>query len=192
MQCSGTATCSAAAPLTPLTGDALYFENNPNDRVRFQSNDPGINQNLQQLSLEFEKLRGVIIANGGTVTANSAYRPLGYQQHFWEICDRRDKLANNTTQGCLALKQIVQDEMSRHRINQACVVASPTACAPHTRGIAVDMNIDGLTSSGGPVAESAAADALAESNGIKLRWRQLRGDEVHFEIQNPIYRPPGC
>lgn len=173
-------TCAAARPLSRLTGDAAAMENG--NTVTFTSSNPDIQRNLSRLSNAVVGLQEGIAALGGRATVNSAYRPYQYQRHFWEICDRRTALANNTDAGCATLKSEVEAERVRHGINEACVVARPTGCAPHVKGIGVDLTITGVT--------QAQINSIAARENVGLRFAALDGDPFHYELINPPFA--GC
>jgi|GEM_PF-6087498 len=109
---------------------------------------------------------------GRSAVATSAYRPMQYQRHLWEIMDRINRinaLPPNQQAACQSLLQAVQNERSIHQLTG--VVAPPTCLAPHTLGIAVDIIITGGT--------YAQADVIARP--ACLQWRAIPGDDVHFE-----------
>lgn len=169
-------------PLTPLSGsEALALEGGAS--VIYTSSNAGVNQNLAKLQTEVGKLQTAIRADGGSATVNSAYRPLEYQKHFWEIVDRwvTSGLRNNTNPACAALKAQIGAEYSKHGLGT--VVARPNGCAPHVKGIGVDIRITGR-------AYDSSLNTWLQSKGIDLTWRALSADPVHFELKNPPYS--GC
>jgi len=169
--------------LTPLSSDALQLENSSN-KVLWTSSDPGINSNLQKLQIEVGKMQKALIAKGARMTINSAYRPIGYQQYLWELVDRwvtRD-LKNNTLFICDDFKKVVGADYRKHGLGT--VVAKPSICAPHVRGIGVDIRLDGYSYDD--------INSLLSQNGIQVRWQGLSDDTVHFNLQNPPYTPSEC
>lgn len=173
-------TCTAAQPLSMLTGDAAAME--AGNTVVFTSSNPDIQQNLSRLSNSVAGLQQGVSALGGHATVNSAYRPYQYQRHFSEICNRRGILAQNTDPGCSSLKSEVEAERVRHGINEACVVAPASGCAPHTKGVAVDLTITGVT--------QAQINSIAARENVQLSWSALPGDPFHYQLINPPYS--GC
>lgn len=173
-------TCTAARPLSRMTGDAAAMENG--NTVVFSSSNPDIQRNLSRLSNAVAGLQEGVAALGGRAVVNSAYRPYQYQRHFREICDRRTALANNTDAGCATLKSEVEAERVRHGINEACVVAPANGCAPHVKGVGVDLTITGVS--------QAQINSIIARENVGLRWVALQGDPFHYELVNPPFA--GC
>lgn len=180
---AATSTTGGSCPIPPLTsmsGFALGMEGGNN--VLFGSCDVNINRNLTKLKQEFDKLKAAVAENGIVAQANSAYRPLAYQKHLWEIVDRwvTKGLRENTEQACAQLKNTVREEYSRHGLGT--VVASPSSCAPHVRGVGIDISL--------PSNYYASINSLLSEKRIDLRWSAIPNDEVHFNLQNPPFS--GC
>jgi hypothetical protein len=174
------ASCASMAPLTPLSGDALIMEGGAT--VLFSSTDPNIQKNLTKLQAEVGKLQEALRKVGGSATVNSAYRPLAYQNHFYEINNRWNTLGlkDNTDPGCADFKAQVGAEYSKHGLNG--VVASPNSCAPHVKGVGVDITVSNYSLS--------SINTFMQNNGIDLTWAALSNDPVHFNLKNPPYS--GC
>lgn len=144
----------------------------------------------QNLQSDFNSLRTAVRASaqGRDAVAMSAYRPFQYQRHLWEIADRwctgmlNDPNSTNS-QRCPALRTTVSAEKTKHFPTQDCplVVATPSQCASHTRGIAVDISLQNIT--------SAQADQLAQNNNLSLRWANITNDPVHWQLTRNI---PAC
>ncbi len=174
------------ADLTPLSGDALVLENGGKLEA---SSDAQISQNLTALQAAVNSFQTLLRARGASLTVNSMYRPIEYQRHFKEIVTDWQALqgfsatiSNASTNACVALKTKVDAEHEKHGLGT--VVANPSSCAPHVKGVAVDLSFSGIST-------EQAANLLSGSN-INLMWRALSGDPVHFELKNPPYTPPGC
>lgn len=170
-------------PLTPLTADALQLKNS-SDKVLWTSSDPSINSNLQKLQAAVNKMQGVLTSKGASMTVTSAYRPIGYQQYLWELVDRwiTQNLKGNTEPVCADFKTAVGADYAARGLGT--VVAKPSICAPHVRGIGVDIKLSGYSYND--------INTLLSQNGIQLRWQGLADDQVHFNLQNPPFTPPGC
>jgi D-alanyl-D-alanine dipeptidase len=185
-------TCAAADLLTPLLSDAQAMESGAT--VIWTSSNSNVNTNLAVLRQATADFNAALRAVGASGVINSAYRPYSYQKHFWEICDRFHKMGGNRSgstityanadPSCSALQGVISGEILKHGLNAACLVANPDGCAPHTKGVAVDIRLTGIS--------YPNAEALLRRKNIKLEWRSLGGDEFHFEIP-PIDRPfNGC
>ncbi len=175
----GTGACPS--PLSALSSDAAPFESGAT--VSFSSNDSNVQQNLSKLQSESNKLKNAIAADypGSSVVVNSAFRPVSYQKHLWEVWDKwKNKgLETNTDPDCADLKNEVGAEYSKHGLGS--IVASPSACAPHVKGTAIDISVQG-----GP----ANINTYMSTKGIDLIWQGIPGDLVHFNLKNPPYG--GC
>lgn len=196
-------TGACPAPLTALTGEALTFENG--QTLSFSSSDPNIQRNLSKLAAEYGKFLNLIDDDGGVGAANSAYRPLEYQRHFFEIKTKFDQLKNNTNPSCSAIKQQILAEIKKHRIcdnpdnPQVCVIGNPGTSqypcgAPHTWGKGLDMTITGSVFANADASEShvSAVNSRLAQAGIDLRWQLLTGDRIHYNLQNAPFVPAGC
>ncbi len=95
-------------------------------------------------------VQGAITAAGGIYTGTSAYRPIQYQQHLFEIVDR-DALLNTRYMTahpeCQALRDKVTGEMGPspgHGLRHNQLVATP-GTSRHESGTAFDLTPHGLT-----------------------------------------------
>lgn len=178
--------------LTPLTSEeALIMENGQG--VTFESEDGGIQENLTKLENEYLELKQLVEADGGTITANSAYRPLEYQRHLYEIMDRLDKLEDFGVE-CQAFKNKVVAEKTKHGLQG--LVNPPNTCAPHVRGVGIDLSINGslfannFEISGPNDPKVTAVNNLLAEHDIDLRWQGIENDVVHYNLKNPPFA--GC
>jgi len=189
---SGPAFDTCPLKLAPLTGDALAIEQSANsDRVLLSSGDSNINNNLQKLAGEIGKLRAALRTKKGvSITVNSAYRPLAYQNHLYELSTLwNDKGLKNGTAGptCADLATTVKAELIKHGLlrqdGSASPVSFPDPCrAPHVLGRGVDITLgdnDYLT-----------INFFIQQNVIDLSWQGVPNDQYHFNLVNPPYT--GC
>lgn len=142
------------------------------------------------LQADFNALRAAIQASGPgrDAVVTSAYRPLQYQNHLWEIADRwcTKQLSNPSSANslvCSELRTQVQAEKNQHFPTQNCpiVVASANACASHTRGIALDISLTNIT--------ATQANALAVGLNLNLRWPNITNDPYHWQLTRDL---PAC
>jgi hypothetical protein len=178
--------------LTPLTSEeALAMENG--QKVTFESENGDIQENLVKLEKEYLELKQLVEADGGTITVNSAYRPLEYQRHFFEIADRLDKLEDFGVE-CQILRNKVEAEKAKHGLQG--LVNPPNTCAPHVRGVGIDISINGslfannFEISGPNDPKVTAVNNLLAEHDIDLKWQGIADDEVHFNLKNPPFA--GC
>ncbi len=171
---TGEPVCSVPG-LSPLT-DPLAQQMEAGQQVIWQNTHADLQPN-------FNALRAAIQALGANrnATVASAYRPIQYQNHLWEIADRwcTQQLSNPTSTNstlCPALRAQVQTEKNQHFPTQNCpiVVSTANACASHTRGIALDISLTNIT--------SAQADALAAGLNLNLRWPNITNDPYHWQL----------
>ncbi|WP_372999482.1 RHS repeat-associated core domain-containing protein [Lutispora sp.] len=87
----------------------------------------GVNPDLLDAKDKFE---AAVKAKGWSITYTSAYRPIEYQRHLYEL--------NKKVQSGTATKEEI-DDYNRHGL--VGVVAKPNPNAPHTRGVAFDAVI---------------------------------------------------
>ena len=160
----------------------------------------GVQTNLTDLQTQFGLLKTAIEAKGGHITLNDAFRLIDKQAHFYEISQLRKQLYSNSGalgQTCPNTYNYVNTEVSKHGLNCnstdfSCVVAAPLCSAPHVSGYAVDINITGLdtsaiTSGSNDVKQHKAADAIAANvAGLKLRFKALPNDPVHWELNSHL------
>jgi len=167
--------------LTPLSGEALQLENSSN-RVLWFSSNANVNKNLIKLQQEFNKMNDELKKIGASATVTSAYRPLAYQQHLYEIWDRwaNYNLKDNTLPACDNLASLVQNEYSKHQLRS--VVNSPNGCAPHVKGTGIDVQLNGI--------KYEDINSFLQQKNIDLSWQGIPGDEVHFNLKNPPFT--GC
>ncbi len=186
---TGPGTCPIPQ-LSPIIDPvALQMENGSSLLWSTGGRDSNVDKNLAKLQSEFQKLQAVVGAAGGRAAPNSAYRPLGYQMHLYEIYQDSEMLFANPDYAnrpeCAQIVATLKAEENKHgvcRTSNPCLVAAPSGCAPHVRGIGVDIGLTGVTYD--------SINALLQSNNIDLRWQGLPGDQVHFNLQNPPYT--GC
>lgn len=200
----GEGTCPIP-PFTTATGDTplgVLWNTLPNTPNCSQWQD--INRNLQNLRQAVQCLQSHITNTQPT----SAYRPLVYQKHLYEIyvaakyvIDRRGSAQDPfSIPACTSLIQTISSETSRHGICRSfpnpitrdtpCLVARPNSSAPHTRGVGVDIPVNNL---GGWI------NQRLDAANCNIRWQNAQDDYVHFNLyqdpSNPsinIYSGPGC
>jgi hypothetical protein len=181
----GTAPGECSVSISPLVGEALQTENG--EKVIWTASSGssalggdsvgGVGRNLFKLHQEFSKLQAALPA-GASATANSAYRPLAYQKHLyevftvWNITDPKDV--------CWNTRETTRVEFEKHGLGTA--VSPPNACAPHVKGIGIDIKLVGYP--------YESINGLLQANNIDLSWQGIPGDEVHFNLKNPPYA--GC
>jgi len=180
-------------PLPPVSADAQIFENG--QTVSFTAvNLPPVQDNLTKLQTEVNKFKTALTTAqpGSSIVINSAYRPMSYQRHLWEVSSYwfqgnpvggEGPLKDNFNSACSALKAQVGAEITHHKIGS--MVSNPSICAPHVRGIGVDLKVTGI---------SAGFDinTFLISKGIDLLWQGLSNDPVHYNLQRAPFIPPGC
>lgn len=186
-------TCSIP-DLTPLTGQALDMENGV--KLIWTSSDSNVQKNLTALQSEYTKIEDLFLLNDGDATAKSAYRPLPYQQHFYEISTKLKEISNlGLEQECADLKSKLTLEKNKHELLDP--INPPNPCAPHVKGTGLDIDwsvkIDDVTYSkntsiNGPSDPSVKkVNDFLDANNVKLHWQGLPNDRVHFNLQNPPY-----
>jgi hypothetical protein len=178
--------CSVRIP--PVAGDALGFEGG--DTVSYTSSDPNIQRNLDFLQLQLNRARNALSEAGASSKVNSAYRPLSYQQHLYQVWSNYKAFQQIpvAAAACPKLKAWVDAEMKKHILirddGTISSVSRPTICSTHVRGVAADITFTGIT--------HAEADALFKEKGVELRWKRITGDEAHYELCARPYTPSGC
>jgi len=197
-------TSTSTCPIGPLiTGDdpkfsetygvqAAAMESGQAPKVLFSSSDANVQKNLTKLQAEWGKFQNLAgqPGSGFAVTANSAYRPLGYQKHLYDIYVLHKKFSALTTpeaiQACANLKSKLTAEEQKHGIcsGSTCLVGSPNSCAKHVIGVGLDISLTGLA--------YQQINTRLRSAGIDLEWPDppLPDDPVHFNLKNPPYS--GC
>lgn len=176
---SATSTCQIPS-LSPLI-DPQACSMEGGATVVWNSQFSDVQRNLDRLNEESNKAKNALAKAGFSMDITSAYRPIDYQHHLWEIVDRWVTLGlqNNSAPECAALKKLVGDEYQKHRLGT--IVATPSVCAPHVKGIGIDIVTDyGLDKVNGFFASSS----------VGIRWRALANDPVHFDLQYPAFA--GC
>jgi hypothetical protein len=173
--------------LNPVADDALPFEAAANSGISpvvYTADDPNVQRNLNYLRLQVRNAETALVDKAATMTVNSAYRPLAYQSHLWQVWTLANIFSRDPALAaeCAALKTQVDAEMTKHGIGS--VVARPDCRATHVRGMAVDLSFQGIT--------YEEADALFQSKGIDLKWQAIPGDQFHFNVQNPPYTGLAC
>ena len=167
--------------ISPITDPAAQSMEN-GQTVVWTSSDPNVQTNLTQLQMEYNKLKALF----PSATVNSAYRPLAYQQHFYQIYQAALKLKQNPSlssdPNCVAAAQQLAQEEQKHGVcygNGPCLVGNPSCSvnAPHVLGIGIDI---------GGVNTNTINNTL-QANGINLRWQNAPSDPVHFNLLNPPY-----
>jgi len=184
------ATCPIP-PLTPITDpQALAMENG--QMIVWTSSDPNVQANLTKLQAAVNLMRTVVTnpSVGDTMTVNSAYRPLAYQKHFYEIYQDSQMLFNNPSYAnipaCNSIISALKAEQNKHGVcktQSQCLVGTPSCSihAPHVLGIGVDINLSG------PFAVSAINPILQAKN-VPLLWQGLGAtDPVHFNLTQPAF-----
>ncbi|MEK6301164.1 MAG: RHS repeat-associated core domain-containing protein [Acidobacteriota bacterium] len=152
-------------PLNPVTDpEARAFEDNPN-RV-------DVNHLTPAMRTAVDCFQSAVVNVGGTFNITSAWRPETYQRHLREVWDKYTALLNNNSAECRATREAVTTEFNRHSLipNQG---ARPAVHSDHTRGIAIDVVIQGLP-----------RDADVDDLGGRCHLRRtVAGDPVHWVLQ---------
>lgn len=179
--------CDSFPEISASDWDALAMERG--ESVVWTSTDANVQRNLDKLRIELAKFETLVASYGASVTINSAYRPLAYQKHLYELSRLADALnsSQSLVQACPQLKQRVDADMAHHGINNAGIVASPNGCAPHVSGIGVDLTINGSV----PFSETeGGVNGQLVTRRIDLTWKAIGGDPYHYELLNPPFS--GC
>lgn len=152
--------------LTPLTDpDAISFE---------QGNRIITNRLTQATQTGLACMQQRVADLRGTFDLSSAYRPVAYQAHLREVWDRWQLLRNNRNPQCATLKEQVRNEFAvNHVLVPTIRPAAGNPNAPHSRGIAFDATIIGLT-------QGETVDTVA--NGCGMR-RPYANDPPHYQPQ---------
>lgn len=165
--------------LTPLTDPSTVLIDS-GIKVVWKSSDPNVQRNLDKLKQETDKFAAYVKSQGGTVVVNSAYRPLAYQAHFYEVVKRWLEIKDNPNPDCTELKNEITRQHEYHELGT--VVAPPNGCSsPHVKGVGVDLSISNF---------SIGWNYALKTQGIGLEWKELTGDKWHFELLNPPFT--GC
>jgi hypothetical protein len=157
------ATCHVA-PLSPITDPvAQQFEagNNVDTTDLNAATQTGLDCMQQRVA-----------ALGGSLTVNSAYRPVSYQAHLREVWDAWDALKNDQSPECQELKNIVQQEFQRHQLLLSQRPGAPNPNSAHSTGNAIDANISSLPS-------GETVDTVADYCSMQRPWPET--DPVHFQ-----------
>lgn len=186
----GTCPVRAVTAIASLGTTAAQLEaaaRNHQSTAIFNSSDSKVQANLDKLKGAIGQLEVLLRTKNATLTVNSAFRSKGYQQHFAEISDRYHQFENNPAAvrntDCKALYDGVVEEMDRIHGLSHTYVSQPTCNAPHVKGIAADMVIDGYSLND--------INKLMDDNNIPLHWKALDGDRWHFELKDPP-EPGAC
>lgn len=149
---------------------------------------PPLSSIVDPLALEMEKGKTVIYNNptlqtcatkfvnlvGGGAKVNSAYRPVAYQNHLYEIKDRwcSNALKTNNDSACSALKTAIGQEVTKHfGSSWSCGAVGKTS--RHSAGTAVD--IGGISNHNDPgIKQKAQASCLV--------WANYNDDPVHYNL----------
>ena len=97
--------------------EALAMENGT--KVIWTASTEPAKSNLQRLQTEFNKLKSALGKVGASATANSVYRPMAYQKHFYDIKTVHDRFLSLTPEekrGCSALESQLRAEEAKHGI----------------------------------------------------------------------------
>lgn len=182
--------CSLA-PLAPITDPAAQVIEN-GATIVWASSDSNVQANLTKLQEEFNKLQNLMVGKvGGSATANSAYRPLAYQTHLYDIFQASQQYKSNPSfydnnPGCSEIITVLKAEQQKHSIcfdGHPCLVAPPNKCAPHVKGTGIDISIS-------PKGFLNTINIFLQNNNIDLRWQALSDDPVHFNLVNQPFT--GC
>jgi hypothetical protein len=150
-----TSGCRGIAPLTDP--QAIKMENG--QRLIWDDVTP-------KLLLAKAKYERLLREKGWKITYDSAYRPLQYQQHFYQIIHAPSSTCRS-------------QEIKTHGLTG--VVAKPDPNAPHVKGIAFDATVydkDGHALNG-KLFVSPSLIAVAKQAGLKFTF--TKSDGVHHE-----------
>lgn len=156
----------------------------------WSSADPNVNLNLSALRAAVDAMRSVVSSNGGSMTVTSVYRPIHYQMHLYSIYQASLHYNSNMAlydgnPDCASYVTQLTSEEGHHGIcygSHPCLASPASGCASHTNGTGVDIVLSGISYD--------SINALLSSNHINLRWPNLGGDRVHFNLKSPPYT--GC
>lgn len=177
-------------PIAPITDQAaLAIENGT--RVVWTSANSNVQANLAKLQQEFNKLNNLVRSLGGSATVNSAYRPLAYQAHLYNIYQSSKQYSASPAtydgnSACSSVISALKSEQQNHGVcngSGSCLAASPNGCAPHVKGTGIDISLS-------PAGLLDSINAKLQSANIDLRWQALPNDPVHFNLINPPFS--GC
>lgn len=126
----------------------------------------------QAMRTAVDCFQSAVLFVGGTFNITSAWRPESYQRHLREVWDKYMALRNNNGPECRATRDAVTTEFNRHGLipNQG---ARPAVHSDHTRGIAIDVVIQGLP-------RNTDVDDLGGRCHLR---RTVPGDPVHWVLQ---------
>src|SRR3989344_5703937 len=170
-------------PLTPITDPAaLAMEGG--QTIVWTSSNVDVQRNLTKLQAEFNKLKSLI----PTAVVNSAYRPLSYQAHLYEIFQDAQQVNSDpsisSNASCnVTLQQLTAEEI-KHGVcsrSSPCLASAPSGCSSHTKGTGIDI---------GGISDYNNVNSILQQNSVDLRWQGLTDDRVHFNLQNPPFT--GC
>lgn len=167
--------------IPPITDpEALAMENGA--KVIWTASAEPAKSNLIKLKAEFNKLQTELSKIGASATANSVYRPLAYQKHFYDIKTAHDRFLSLTpTQraDCVDFEKALRAEEAKHGIcpskTEQCVVSPPSPSAPHVRGTGIDITLSGI--------KYSEINKFMSARGIKLSWQGIPNDEWHFNLR---------
>ena len=177
-------------PLSPITDPQAQAMENGNNIV-WTSSDPNVQANLTKLQAAVDQAQALLAKPQykSTVTVNSAYRPLAYQTHLYEIYKDSQMLFQHpeysNIASCGPIISALKAEQSKHGVcvtQSQCLVGAP-ACsihAPHVLGMGVDLNINGVMS-------VSNVTPVFQANNIPLAWQSAPNDPVHFNLTNPPF-----
>jgi hypothetical protein len=147
-------------PLKPITDPIA---------ISFENGESVIEDKLApSMKTKLACLRAAVTKAGGKLKVNSAWRPQAYQDHLYEINEKRKKLEgspNNTNQFCKPIYKAVMAERDKHQLKPKVAKSSL-----HEKGLAFDANWPNIT--------AAKVDALAATCGLS---RHIKNDPPHFQ-----------
>jgi hypothetical protein len=151
-------------PLKPITDpETLRFENG--DTLRED-------KLASSMKTKLACLRNAVSKAGGTLTVNSAWRPIGYQEHFYEIFTKFNELKTTRNKKIAACKpirdQVIFEKNTKHGIQGK--VAKPSE-SRHEKGLAFDASWSNIT--------TAKLDALLPSCNLTRPFKKT--DKIHFQ-----------
>lgn len=169
--------CSSVTPfsLTLNTPAGQQMESLNGKAVIFASTDAVVNANLKKLQAEVDKLQNALSRIGASAKVNSAYRPYEYQKHLWQLFHawKEQGLESSIDPACGPIKTAIGREYQKHGLGS--LVSNPdTQSSPHVNGTGVDIELTGITYD--------EINSFMTQRGIKLRWQNISGDTVHFNL----------
>jgi hypothetical protein len=155
-------------PLKPITDpDALRFENG--DKVREDKLDPSMKKKL-------DCLRDAVSKAGGKLEVTSAWRPMAYQNHLFEIYSKRKKINSKDNKKNPACKAIIAEIEREYGPKPGHGIKSRVAekRSLHEDGLAFDASWSNNIS-------DSKIDVLAASCKLNRPFKDRDDDFVHFQ-----------